>query len=82
MTPKEIKAAKIAQLKAQRQAEQKRDNTTRGVKKGFKKGMKIAGGLIGDTGFINPLAASKYSPEDKAMEMVEKAMDQALLEDK
>ena len=82
MSPKEIKAARLAQLKAQRQGEQKRDKTVRSVKKGFKKGMKIAGGLIGDTGFINPLAASKYSPEDKAMEMVEKAMDQALSEDK
>jgi len=82
MTPKEIKAAKIAQLKAQHRGEQKRDNTARSVKKGFKKGMKSLGGLVGGTGFINPLAASKYSPEDKAMEMVEKAMDQALLEDK
>ena len=52
-------------------------------KDSLKKGIKSLGGLAGGTGFVNPLlAASKYSPADKAMEMVEKAMDQALSEDK
>ena len=66
-----------------RQGELKSDRTKRSVKKGLKKGIKSLGGLAGGTGFVNPLlAASKYSPADKAMEMVEKAMDQALSEDK
>ena len=81
MTPKEIKAAKLAKLKMLARGEQQRAKTTSGIKKGFKKGIKGLGNIASQTGF-NPLAASKYSPEDMAMEMVEKAMDQALLEDK
>ena len=81
MTPKEIKAAKLAKLKMMARGEQQRAKTTSGIKKGFKKGIKGLGNIASQTGF-NPLAASKYSPEDMAMEMVEKAMDQALLEDK
>ena len=51
-----------------------------GLKKVGKKVGKVLGKVADEIGFGNPLKASKYSPEDKAIEMMTKATEQAMNE--
>jgi hypothetical protein len=48
------------------------------AKTGAKKASKAVGNAIVSTGFGNPLTASKYSPKDKSVEIMQKAMEQSM----